>query len=167
MSPHRRLFHASALFLLSGLVLATPCRAGTWLVTTDASFSISEPPGTTALDFEVVYNTSDFSSLTLVSGPLGASISSAGKTIEVDFPATSAATFEWTFITTTPPPLKAESFSLSGLSSSDGLVATTRVSVSAIPEPPSVALAGIASGMWVGVWWLRRIRRRARRLMGR
>lgn len=167
MSPHRFMSRTSALFLLLGLVLATPCRAGTWLVTTDASFSISEPPGTTALDFEVVYNTSDFSSLALVSGPAGATISSTGNTIEVDFPATSAATFEWTFITTTPPPFKAESFSLSGLSNSDGLIATTLVSVSAIPDPPSVVLAGIASGMWVSVWLLRRLRRLAQTRTGR
>lgn len=138
----RSLFLPLALAMLACLALTVPCQAGSLEVITDASFTIVTPPGATALDVEVTYNTTNISSPVLDSGP--GSISTDGVSlIEVKFAATSAATFTWHFTTTDSPPIGAVgSLVLTGTSAPITNVDTT-LTVTNVPEPTSIALLGI------------------------
>jgi hypothetical protein len=141
----RSFFLTLAFAALASLAFAAPSHAGSTLITTDVTFSVSG--GGTANDVSVIYSPSidPISGLviTKTGGLSGLSISEAGSTVTVNFTAATAttSTLEWTYSTGTVP----TSFSpgLSGVPS--GSVGTVSASVTplGVPEPSSIALLGI------------------------
>jgi PEP-CTERM motif len=143
----RSFFLALAAGLFATLAFATPSQAGSVLVDTTASFTLTSPPGATATDFTFTYNSSSISALTLVSGPAGTTLTTDGVaniTVHLAPPTGGPAAFEWTFTSPTGPIGVTSAFVFGGTPPTFG--ATTSYSVTntfSVPEPASLALLGI------------------------
>jgi hypothetical protein len=151
-----------ALAGMIGVAFASPSQAGSTLVSTSASFSISSPPGTTATDFEFEFTPVDpISGLQITSTNLsGATISEGpADTIQIHFTAATSGEVNFSYSTAAAPDtIGLNTFFLSG-TSNPVTKAQLNVSVTtgAVPEPTSVALLGI--GM-TGFLAFRRFRKR-------
>jgi hypothetical protein len=145
----RSLFLALAAGLFATMAFATPSQAGSILVDTTASFTLTSPPSATATDF--TYNSTNISGLTLVLPANPPSLDTATTdgvnhvTIHL-MPATGGpASFEWKFTSTDPSVGVTSAFVFGGTPPTFG--ATTSYGVTntpqGVPEPASVALLGI------------------------
>jgi len=146
---NRLLFMTRVLALtgLLGLVLATPGQAGSTLVSTVASFSISAPPGTTATDYTFLFSSVDPISnlkIDLTDLPSATIAEPAGNTVVVDFKASNAGFVNFSFDTATPSAdVGVTLFYLSGLDHVVKDAALSVVVTTAVPEPSSLALLGL------------------------
>jgi hypothetical protein len=141
---------ASALGVLASLAFTSPGRAGSILVDTTASFTITSPAGATASDFTFTYDSTGISDLTLVSGPAGTTLTAGGTsgaetvTVNLNPPTGGPASFEWSFIAPGPGPIGAtEVFGYSGAPPSFTTDQTFSVTNTAIPEPATISLLAI------------------------
>lgn len=143
----RSFFLALAAGLFANLAFATASQAGSILVDTTASFTLTSPAGATASGFTFTYNSTAISDLTLVSAPAGTNISSDGVsmiTIDLSPPTGGPASFEWTFKDPGPGPIGVvAAFLFSGTPVEFGAKTEFNVSNKAVPEPASLALLGI------------------------
>jgi len=145
----RSLVLCMAAGLMASLAFATPSQAGSVVVDTTASFTLTSPPGATASDFSFTYNSTAISGLTLVSGPAGTTISSDGVsviTIDLSPPTGGPASFEWKFTDPGPGPIGVvTAFQFSGTPVQFGATTTFAVTntSASVPEPASLALLGI------------------------
>jgi len=174
---NRSLFKTVVLALAGvlALTLATPSQAGSTLVTTDASFIINAPAGTTATDFEFQFSAVDpISDLKIIStnlpdlpGPTPPTIVELASppnppdTISVTFGAANSGFVDFSFLTNTPPAASGVTlFFLTGLNNvvTDATLSVVVTAVT-VPEPASIALLGI--GM-TGLLAIRRLLRRTR-----
>ncbi len=141
----RSFFLALAAGLIASLAFTAPTRAGSTLVTTTASFSIS-PSSVTATDLEFSY-TAATGPVTVVSTDLaGLTETFSGNIVTLSFTATSHGVVDFTFMTPAAPPIYLTSApTLTGLSGgySSATVSYAVTSSAAVPEPSSVALLGI------------------------
>jgi len=133
---------------LASLAFAAPSHAGSTLITTDVTFSVTG--GGTANDVSVTYAplVDPISGLAITPGKTGGlsglAISEAANVVTVNFTAATAttSTLEWTFSTATPP--VSYSSGLSGVpSGSTGNISATVTGLAGVPEPSSIALLGI------------------------
>jgi len=148
----RSFFLCLAFAALASLAFATPSRAGSTIVTTDITFSVSR--GGSASDVEVTYTPAVDPTaglmITSTGGLTGLTISEAANTVTVSFDAAAATsgTLSFEFTTATAPPITFSSASLTGVT--NGATGNLGVAVNTIttkvdpnPEPTSVALLGI------------------------
>jgi len=143
--------------LLASLAFATPSQAGSTLVTTDVTFTISGPNNPTITDFVIQYTPAPMPGMTAPvivggnDGGIGATVSSFNATtgqVEIDFSAAShtTKTIEFQFMTTANPiDVGGQFLSMSGLVNPPVTHQTFLVNVTAqgVPEPASMALLGI------------------------
>jgi len=146
----RSFFLSLAGGLLASLAFATPSQAGSTLVTTDVTFGITKPMGTTVTDFSVAYTPVDPIAnlmITSSSGLSGLSITeSAANTIEVAFTKSSMGSVSYTFTTGASADGVASLYLTPAFSGQSSTIkaASTSLSVTAtVPEPSTVALLGI------------------------
>jgi len=143
------LFLALAAGLLASLMLTTPSQAGSTLVTTDVTFSVS-PAGATASDFEITYGAGTapgpvtILAATTVTGIAFPPSTIVGDTIHIDFTPASSGILDFTFLTALAPPITYTKASLTGVAAGDKGTLTVSVSPGGgVPEPTSLALLGI------------------------
>ena len=133
-------------------------RAGPVVVTTDLSFGITKPPGTTITGFELVYSAPSILDLTPSAPDPGLTLATDGisrVTGTFAIPVTTAAGLEWTFLTSPGPSIVDLDIRLLGASGPvTGVDAHVIVTSSVIAEPPAVLLLG--AGAAGSLWFLRR-----------
>jgi hypothetical protein len=143
----RSLFLTVAAGLFASVAFATPSQAGSTLITTDVTFSVSGAGTATDVSVTYVPGVDPIGALTLVTtgGLTETGFSESANTVTYSFTAATAttSTIEWTFTTATPP--STANAGLSGVTSGDtGTVSfSVTASTPAVPEPTSMALLGI------------------------
>jgi PEP-CTERM motif len=143
----RSVFMTLAAGLLASVAFATPSHAGTQLVTTTATFTVTSPG--TASDIEVTYTpgVDPITDLKVVSstGVTITGISETADVVTVTFNPSAAGTIVWSFDTGTAGTIGFSTASLTGVTT--GTIGTLGVGVvsggGSTPEPTSVALLGI------------------------
>jgi hypothetical protein len=142
----RSYFMALVAGLIASLAFTAPAQAGSTLVETTASFSIT-PSTVTATDLEFNY-TAVTGPVTVISTNLtGLTETYSGNTVTLSFMATSSGSVDFTYMTSAAPPVyltKAPDLTglSGGYSSATVSYAVTSAAVG-VPEPSSVALLGI------------------------
>jgi hypothetical protein len=152
----RSLVLCMAAGLLASLAFATPSQAGSTLVNTSVTFTITGPNSPTITDFVIQYSPVPIPMSTPVivggqDGGIGATVSSFSATtgqIEIDFTASNATTktIDFQFTTSASPTLVGGNFlSMSGLANPPVTHQTFLVNVTAaaVPEPATLGLLGI------------------------
>jgi hypothetical protein len=137
--------------LFASLALATPSQAGSTLVTTDLTWSITGKHSPTATDLSIEYTAVDpISKLTLVSETTnsGATVTLTephANTIDINFSKpTSSGMFVFTFDTSAAAGTVGAVFGpMSGVAHTPVSGQNVVLHVSSVPEPASLALLGI------------------------
>ena len=139
-------FLALAAGLLASLMLTTPSQAGSTLVTTDATFSVTPTSGSAA-DIEVTYSAAPTLPITILPTTTVTVTSSSisGDQVTINFTPVSSGEVDFTFLTAAAPPVTLAGQSLTGISTGAKGTLTVGVTSAAqpIPEPASLALLGI------------------------
>jgi len=141
----RLFFLLVAAFLVASLGLVTPSHAGTVLVTTDAS--IVAPAGTGSDEVQITYTSGPTLPITVLATSTVSVTSSSvsGDTLSIFYtPITGNQELDFTFVGT--PPISISEVHLLGVTNlppgaQAGVLAS--ISISAVPEPASIALLGI------------------------
>lgn len=142
---NRSLFLSLAAGLLASLALTAPSQAGSVLVTTEVSFSVTPSTGT-ASDIEITYSSAASSPITILptTTVTGITSSVSGDVVTINFTKVNAGEIDFTF-TGSDPGVSLAGANLTGVSGGAKGTITAGVTATSttIPEPASIALLGI------------------------